>query len=85
VTREGNLYAGDNPLYFGNQQGESSVVKPDNNFISNLVQEMMKALGEKQNGTVTSQIKFSGNVTVTKEMSGAKLCALSAWLIDSGA
>lgn len=33
VTREGNLYAGDNPLDFGNQQGESSGVKPDNNFI----------------------------------------------------
>lgn len=34
---------------------------------------------------MTSQSNFAGNVTVTKEMSDAKLCALSAWLIDSGA
>ncbi|XP_056685159.1 uncharacterized protein [Spinacia oleracea] len=48
VNKQGNDFAGDTPLEKSNEHGETSGAKSDPNLISTLVQEVMKALSEKQ-------------------------------------
>ncbi|XP_056695561.1 uncharacterized protein [Spinacia oleracea] len=49
VSREEEMLTGDNPLDVLSHQAEGTGTKHDNNFISSVVQEVMRALGEKHN------------------------------------
>ncbi|XP_048495752.1 uncharacterized protein LOC125495081 [Beta vulgaris subsp. vulgaris] len=50
----------DNPLEFSTQNGEGYGVKQDSKFMNNLVQEVIKAMTEKQGEASSSQANFAG-------------------------
>lgn len=75
----------DNPLDFTNQDTEESGGKNDCNFMSNLVQEVMKAINEKQTGGSSSQANFAGKISTSNAVVNRISTKCGSWLIDSGA
>ncbi|XP_056698324.1 uncharacterized protein [Spinacia oleracea] len=83
ATRSEEEYSGDNPLEFGNAGGNA--MKHDDKFISSVVQEVMKAIGEKQNATASSHNNFAGKEILSNAVNHYDDSYCNTWLIDSGA
>uniref|UniRef100_A0A803L9R6 CCHC-type domain-containing protein n=1 Tax=Chenopodium quinoa TaxID=63459 RepID=A0A803L9R6_CHEQI len=81
ILADVNAAMNDNPL----ESRESSGMKSDNTFIANVVQEVMKALEEKQKGGMSIQSNLAGKITVINAVNNEKNSSDNTWLIDSGA
>uniref|UniRef100_A0A803MJF0 Retrovirus-related Pol polyprotein from transposon TNT 1-94-like beta-barrel domain-containing protein n=1 Tax=Chenopodium quinoa TaxID=63459 RepID=A0A803MJF0_CHEQI len=78
--KENAEHAGETPLDKNFEQGESSGTKPDANLISTLVQEVMKAMSDKQH-----MANFAGNLLASNVGHYFQVFDLGSWIVDSGA
>lgn len=77
VQQEGN---NETPLDIVYEVGDSSGSKPDSNLINNLVQEMMKALNDKQHSS-----NFAGKENSSKIACHSENLGNQRWIVDTGA
>lgn len=82
-THEFEFY-GNNPLDFASQ-GENITGNTDGNLSSSLVQELIKAIGDKQGGDTASSNNFPGKEVVFNAANQHHNSCCKTWLIDSGA